>query len=83
MAREKYGYREHYEVVLRRCEEMFPTSLGMLTTEQTATFLGCNVKTVIKNIQKRSNPLPAVNIGVGRTMYRVPIAGLVKWTVGG
>ena len=82
MAREKEGYREQLELMTRRIEERFPGSLGMLTTEQVAEFLECNVKTVLSNINKRYQPLPAKNIGTGRTIWRIPITGLARWSLG-
>ena len=82
MAREKEGYREHLELVTRKLEAQFPKSNGMLTTEQVAEFLICTEKTVRKNINKKRNPLPAINIGVGRTLYRVPVTELARWSLG-
>ena len=82
MAREKIGYRDNLELITRKIEERFPDSMGTLTTEQTADFLGCNVKTVLRLIERRSNPLPAQNIGTGRNIWRIPITGLARWTLG-
>ena len=81
MAREKEGYRENLELITRKIEERFPNSMGMLTTEQVAEFLNCNVKTVLNNINRRINALPARNIGNGRTVWRIPITGLARWTL--
>ena len=79
--REKLNYREQLEIITRKIEERFPESMGMLTTEQVAEFLGCNVKTVLNNIHRR-NGLQAKNIGIGkRTAYRIPIASLAHWCV--
>lgn len=83
MAREKEGYRENLELITRKIEEKFPGSMGMLTVTQTAEFLECNVKTVLNNINRRYNPLPAKNIAVGRKVWRIPITGLARWTLGG
>ena len=52
--REKLNYREQLEIITRKIEERFPESMGMLTTEQVAEFLGCNVKTVLNNIHRRN-----------------------------
>lgn len=82
MAREKIGYRDNLAFITERISETFPDSMGVLTTEQVAAFLGCNVKTVIRNIQKKYHPLPARNIGCGRTIYRVAITELARWTLG-
>ncbi len=81
--REKVDYRPQLEITMRHIEERFPKSLGMLTTEQTAEYLGCNVKTVQAAIKRRKNPLPAMDIGNGRTIYRIPIASLARWSLGG
>ena len=83
MAREKVGYRDNLALITERITESFPDSMGVLTTQQVATFLGCDVKTVVRNIQKKYNPLPARNIGCGRTIYRVAITELARWTLGG
>jgi hypothetical protein len=82
MSREKEGFRDQLELVTRKIEEKYPNSLGMLTTEQVADFLGCNVKTVLVNINRKNNPLPAKNIGTGRKIWRVPITGLARWSLG-
>lgn len=82
MSREKEGYRETLELITRKIEERFPQSMGVLTAEQCAEFLGCNIKTVLNNINKRNNPIPAKNIGVGRVIWRVPITGLARWCCG-
>ena len=81
MAREKEGYREQLELITRKIEERFPESMGMLTPAQVAEFLGCNIKTVHNNINRRYNPLPAKNIAVGRTVWRIPITGLARWSL--
>lgn len=81
MAREKEGYREQLELITRKIEERFPESLGMLTAEQVAEYLGCNVRTVHSNIKRRYNPLPAKNIAVGRTVWRIPVTGLARWSL--
>ena len=82
MAREKEGYRDNLELITRKIEEKYPDSLGMLTTEQTANFLGCNVKTVLRLIERKSNPLRAVNIGTGRNIWRVSVTELARWSLG-
>ena len=83
MAREKVGYRDNLALITERISETFPESMGVLTTQQVATFLGCDVKTVLRNIQRRYNPLPARDIGTGRKVYRIAITELARWTLGG
>lgn len=84
MPREKLGYRDHLVFIKDKLDELYPgENLIMLTTEQVAAVLGCNVKTVISNINKRYNPLPAKNIGNGRKVYRVAVTDLARWSVGG
>lgn len=84
MAREKQGYRDQLVYFKERLEELYPERTPiMLTTEQVAEVLGCNVKTVISNINKRYNPLPAKNIGTGRKIYRVAVTDLARWSIGG
>lgn len=82
--REKEGYRDMLSLLRERVAELFPDKCGaMLSTEQVAAVLGCNVKTVVSNINKRYNPLPAKNIGQGRKIYRVAITDLARWSIGG
>ena len=84
MSREKQGYRDQLVYFKERLEELYPERTPiMLTTEQVAEVLGCNVKTVISNINKRYNPLPAKNIGTGRKIYRVAVTDLARWSIGG
>ena len=83
MAREKIGYRDNLALITERISETFPNSMGVLTTQQVATFLDCDVKTVLRNIQRRCNPLPARDIGNGRKVYRIAITELARWTLGG
>ena len=83
MAREKIGYRDNLALITERISETFPNSMGVLTTQQVATFLDCDVKTVLRNIQRRYNPLPARDIGNGRKVYRIAITELARWTLGG
>lgn len=81
--REKQDYRTQLEIATRKIEERFPDSLGMLTPKQAAEYLGCNIKTVHASILRRKDPLPATNIGAGRKIYRIPIASLARWSLGG
>ena len=84
MSREKAGYRDHLAYIRERLEELYPGAAPiMLSTEQVAAVLGCNVKTVISNINKRYNPLPAKNIGSGRKIWRVAVTDLARWSIGG
>ncbi len=83
MAREKIGYRDNLALITERISETFPNSMGVLTTQQVATFLDCDVKTVLRNIQRKYNPLPARDIGNGRKVYRIAITELARWTLGG
>ena len=81
--REKEGYREQLALITERITEAFPASLGMLTVEQAAAFLQCDVKTVRRAITRRVNPLAAVNIGMGkRKQYRIAITTLARFSLG-
>lgn len=82
--REKMGYRDMLSYITERVAELYPDKCGaMLSTDQVAAVLGCNVKTVVANINKRYKPLPAKNIGNGRKVYRVAITDLARWSIGG
>lgn len=82
MAREKEGYRDHLSFMTQKIEAKYPESQGMLTVAQVADFLDCNVKTVLNNINRRYNPLPAVNIAVGRKVWRISVTELARWSLG-
>ena len=81
MAREKEGYRDQLALMTRKIEERYPNSLGMLTVAQVADFLDCNEKTVLNNINRRYNPLPAKNISIGRKIWRISITELARWSL--
>lgn len=81
MPREKEGYREHLEYLVQKIDRSYPDAKGMLSVEQVADILGCNEKTVLNCIHRRSNPLPAVNIASGRKLWKIPVTGLARWTL--
>lgn len=81
--RDKKGYREQLAYLTERIHELYGDNrLTMLSTEQVSEVIGCNVKTVVANINKARDPLPAKNIGIGRKVYRVAITELARWMVG-
>ena len=75
MAREKTDYRAN----IANLREVFP-NVGALTVEQVAKWLSVDRRTVKALIQRRSNPLPAIDIGAGKNkVYRVPVEGLARF----
>lgn len=83
MSREKIDYREHYAIMVERIDKRYPDNMGMLTAEQVAEIMKCNVKTVYERAKKLRNPLPSTNIGTtNRKILRFPVAGLVRWSLG-
>lgn len=76
MAREKVGYRDQLALILDKYQSK------MLTVQEVADFLDCNQKTVLNNINRRYNPLPAINVAVGRKMWRIAATDLARWSLG-
>lgn len=75
MAREKTDYRAN----IANLREVFP-NVGALTVEQAAKWLSVDRRTVKALIQRRSNPLPAIDIGAGKNkIYRVPVEALARF----
>lgn len=75
MPREKTDYRAN----IANIKEMFP-DVGALTVDQAAKWLSVDRRTVKSLIQRRCNPLPAVDIGVGKNkVYRVPVEALARF----
>lgn len=76
MAREKRDYRANIESI----REMFPNA-GMLTVPQVATWMSVDRRTVTAMIERRCNPLLAVDVGSGskNKVYRVSIEALARF----
>lgn len=77
MAREKADYRTNIE----RIQEMFPGD-GMLTVVDVARWLKVDRRTVTALIERRRDPLPAVDIGAGgrNKAYRVSVEALARFS---
>lgn len=76
MAREKIDYRSNIASI----REMFPGA-GMLTVPQVAGWLQVDRRTVAGLIQRRRDPLPAVNIGSEKKkIYRVSVEALARFS---
>ena len=77
MAREKADYRAN----LMRIHESFP-GRGMLTVDECAAWLGVNRRTVTALIERMRNPLPAVDVSLGRKnkVYRVSVEALARFS---
>lgn len=76
MSREKTDYRAN----IANIKEIFP-DVGALTVAQTAKWLSVDPRTVKSLIQRRCNPLTAIDIGTGKNkVYRVPIEALARFT---
>ena len=75
MPREKTDYRAN----IANIKEMFP-DVGALTVDQAAKWLSVDRRTIKSLIQRRYNPLPAVDIGVGKNkIYRVSVEALARF----
>lgn len=71
--------RADYRTNITNIKETFP-NVGALTIEQTAKWLSVDRRTVKSLIQRRYNPLPAVDIGGGKNkVYRIPIEALARF----
>lgn len=77
MGREKRDYRANIASI----REMFPDA-GMLTVPQVATWLSVDRRTVTALIERRRDPLVAVDIGSGNKnkVYRVSIEALARFS---
>ena len=75
MAREKIDYRAN----IANIKEKFP-GVGALTVPQVAEWLGVDKRTVKVLIERRREPLPAVDVGSGKLkVYRVSIEALARF----
>ena len=75
MAREKMDYRSN----ISKLKEDFP-GVGALTVKQVAQWLSCDVRTVKAVIERRRDPLVAVDVGNGKNkVYRVSIEALARF----
>ena len=77
MAREKADYRTN----IARINESFP-GRGMLTVDEAASWLSVTRKTLTALIERRVNPLPAVNIGKSSKYktYRLSVEALARFS---
>ena len=76
MAREKTDYRAN----IANIREMFPGA-GMLSVPQVADWLRVDRRTVAGLIQRRRDPLPAVNVGSDKKkIYRVSVEALARFS---
>jgi hypothetical protein len=76
MGREKKDYRANIASI----REMFP-DVGMLTVPQVATWMSVDRRTVTAMIERRRDPLVAVDVGNGKKnkVYRVSIEALARF----
>ena len=79
MAKSMEGYYEMLELI----EKKYP-SRAFLKPKEAAEIMGCNIKTIMAAINKRSNPLPARNIsaGIHNKSYIIPVTELCRWGLG-
>lgn len=76
MPREKVDYRANIASI----REKFPGA-GMLTVPQVADWLQVDKRTVAALIQRKREPLPAVDIGSGKNrVYRVSVEALARFS---
>ena len=75
MGREKLDYRAN----IANIKEAYP-GVGALTVPQVAEWLGVDKRTVKVLIERRREPLPAVDVGSGKLkVYRVSIEALARF----
>ena len=76
MAREKEFFREN----LARLDEMYPDK-EYLSVEEAAKYFGVERRAVTARIERRVNPLPAVDFGKGgkNRVYRIPKLALANF----
>ena len=75
MGREKIDYRANIASI----KEKFP-GVGALTVQQVADWLQVDRRTVTALIQRRRDPLPAIDVGGGKQRcYRVSVEALARF----
>jgi hypothetical protein len=75
MGREKIDYRAN----IANIKEAYP-GVGALSVLQVASWLGVDRRTVTSMIERRHDPLPAVDVGNGNLkVYRVSIEALARF----
>ena len=75
MARERLDYRTN----IANIKEKFP-GVGALTVPQVAEWLQVDKRTVKALIERKREPLPAVDVGSGKLkVYRVSIEALARF----
>ena len=76
MAREKEFFREN----LARLDELYPGK-DYLSVEEAAKYFGVERRAVTARIERRVNPLPAVDFGKGgkNRVYRIPKLALANF----
>ena len=76
MGRERLDYRAN----IAHIKEMFP-GVGALTVPQVAEWLQVDKRTVKLLIERKREPLPAVDIGSGKLkVYRVSVEALARFS---
>lgn len=77
--REKEHYREQLELI----NERYPEKVT-LTVAEAADLLGICPRTVKAMIERKSNPLPAQNIGTGKKqkIYIIPKTAIASFSAG-
>ena len=80
MAREKEGYRELLELLMT----LYPGRTALKVSEA-AEAIGVHTQTIAAAIRRKSNPLPAQDVGSGgkNKVYIIPITALARWQCGG
>lgn len=78
--RERVDYRDQ----LMLLSERFPDKVS-LSVNEVATILGIDRRIVKAIIEKRGNPLKAIDVSRGSTnkIYIIPLTALARYTAGG
>ena len=75
MARERLDYRAN----IANIKEAYP-GVGALSVLQVASWLGVDRRTVTSMIERKRDPLPAVDVGSGKLrVYRISIEALARF----
>lgn len=77
MARERQDYREQLALISEICP-----GKATLTVAETAAVLGVDRRTVKALIERRHEPLKALNVGIGgkNKFYIIPVTALARFT---
>lgn len=73
---------EGYHEILALIQSVYPQK-AFLRVGEAAKVTGLNAKTIKAAIEKKYNPLPAINVsaGIKNKTYLIPVPSLIRWVL--